>query len=68
MSQPISPLILAAERIATHNVALRSFLLRLLDPDDLGYAVSAEVGREATKLLNLPRDDSPVTRCVRPLP
>ncbi len=29
----IETLRLAAERIAAHNVALRSFLLRLLDPD-----------------------------------
>jgi hypothetical protein len=33
----------AAERIADHNVRLRSFLLRLLDPDDLGHAVTPEV-------------------------
>jgi len=33
----------AAERIADRNVALRSFLLRLLNPDDLGHAVTQEV-------------------------
>lgn len=62
MSQPTNALLLAAGRIAAHNVALRSFLLRLLDPDDLGFAVSAEVRGEATKLLNMPREDSHVTR------
>ena len=40
MSTPIE---LAAESIAERNVQLRGFLLRLLDPEDLGHAVSAEV-------------------------
>ena len=62
MSQPTDALLLASKRIAAHNVALRSFLLRLLNPDDLGYAVSAEVRREATELLSMPREDSHVTR------
>lgn len=52
----------ASRFIAAHNVALRSLLLRLLDPDDLGFAVSAEVRDEAIKLLNMPREDSHVTR------
>ena len=43
----------AADRIAAHNVALRSFLLRLLDPEDLGHAVSAEVRQKATGLLSM---------------
>ena len=43
----------AAERIAAHNVALRSFLLRLLDPEDLGHAVSQEVRQKATVLLSM---------------
>ena len=50
----------AAERIAAHNVALRSFLLRLLDPEDLGHAVSHEVRQKATSLLsmqNIERND-----------
>ena len=43
----------AAERIAAHNVALRSFLLRLLDPDDLGHAVTLEVRKNASALLSM---------------
>jgi hypothetical protein len=43
----------AAERIAAHNVALRSFLLRLLDPEDLGHAVSQEVRTKTTSLLSM---------------
>nr|DAF60668.1 MAG TPA: Iron dependent repressor [Podoviridae sp. ctwJH20] len=43
----------AAERIAAHNVALRSFVLRLLDPEDLGHAVSAEVRQRASSLLSM---------------
>jgi hypothetical protein len=43
----------AAERITAHNVALRSFLLRLLDPEDLGHAVTREVREKATTLLSM---------------
>ena len=43
----------AAERIAAHNVALRSFLLRLLDPEDLGHAVTPEVREKASGLLSM---------------
>ena len=43
----------AAERITAHNVALRSFLLRLLDPEDLGHAVTLEVRQKATVLLTM---------------
>ena len=43
----------AAERIAAHNVALRSFLLRLLDPEDLGHAVTPEVRKKASSLLSM---------------
>jgi hypothetical protein len=43
----------AAERITAHNVALRSFLLRLLDPEDLGHAVSQEVRSKASTLLSM---------------
>lgn len=39
------------ERIVNRNVQLRAFLLRLLDPEDLAHAVSAEVRREALRLL-----------------
>lgn len=43
----------AAEAIAARNVGLRSFLLRLLDPDDLGWAVSAEVRSLASEQLGM---------------
>ena len=43
----------AAERITAHNVALRSFLLRLLDPEDLGHAVTPEVRQKASTLLTM---------------
>jgi hypothetical protein len=50
------PLELAAERLADHNVRLRSFLLRLLDPEDLGHAVTDEVRRLANDLVKTPRE------------
>ncbi len=43
----------AAERIAAHNVQLRSFLLELMDPEGLGHAVSTEVRRKASILLSM---------------
>ncbi len=43
----------AAERIAAHNVVLRSFLLELQDPEGLGHAVSVEVRRKAGILLSM---------------
>lgn len=43
----------AAERIAAHNVQLRTFLLELSDPEGLGHAVSAEVRRKAQILLSM---------------
>lgn len=48
-------LLAAAQRITEHNVAMRSFLLRLLDPEDLGHAVSPEVRQRASELINMPR-------------
>ena len=45
----------AADNIAMHNVRLRSFLLRLTDPEDLGHAVSAEVRSIASALVLTPR-------------
>lgn len=53
----------AAERITGHNIQLRAFLLRLLDPDDLGYAVTAEVRELASRLLVMERmkDESSTT-------
>ena len=53
-----SALVLAAEAIALRNVRLRSFLLRLLDPEDLGHAVSHEVRQEALRLLLPPKHTS----------
>ena len=41
----------AAEAITMHNVQMRSFLLRLLDPEDFGHAVSAEVRELAQDLV-----------------
>lgn len=43
----------AAERIAAHNVQLRSFLLELTDPEGLGHAVTVEVRRKAMVLLSM---------------
>lgn len=43
---------MAAEAIAARNVELRAFLLRLLDPDDLGHAVSQEVRDLVRDLIN----------------
>ena len=45
------PIEKAAESIAMDNVLLRCFLLRLLDPEDLGHAVSEEVRKEALELV-----------------
>jgi hypothetical protein len=41
-----------AEALAARNVELRRFLLRLLDPDDLGWAVSEEVRQLVREILN----------------
>jgi hypothetical protein len=49
------PLDKAAEVIALHNVQLRSLLLRLLDPEDLGHAVSAEVRQLIVGIINRPQ-------------
>jgi hypothetical protein len=51
----------AAEAIAARNVGLRSFLLRLLDPDDLGWAVSSEVRRLACEQLGMKPSCPPCT-------
>ena len=51
-----TPIELAAEHIAAHNVELRALLLRLIDPDDLGYSVNQEVRGLILILLNRPRD------------
>lgn len=49
----IEALTAAAERITAHNVALRSFILRLLDPEDLGHAVTPEVRLKASRVLSM---------------
>ena len=51
MNQAKSPLVLASEAIAYRNVQLRTFLLRLLDPDDLGHSVTPEVRRLVNELV-----------------
>lgn len=43
----------AATRLADRNVCLRAFLLRLIDPEDLGHAVSPEVRNGAMHALNI---------------
>ena len=52
----------AAERITDHNIQLRTFLLRLLDPEDLGYAVTREVREKAQQLLTMERDHREMPR------
>lgn len=54
-----SPIERTAERLATHNVAMRSFLLRLIDPEDLGHAVTNEVRVLARQLVTMPRQGEP---------
>ena len=51
----MSSIELAAEAIAMHNVKLRCLLLRLIDPEDLGHAVSEEVRVLICQILNRPR-------------
>ena len=51
-----TPIELAAEHIAAHNVELRALLLRFLDPDDLGYSVTEEVRSLISTSLNRPRN------------
>ena len=52
-----SPLEMAAEAIALNNVELRVLLLRLIDPEDLGHAVSSEVRQLIAQKLNRPRGE-----------
>lgn len=51
MSIEYNALRAAAEAIAGRNVELRSFLLRLLDPEDLGHAVTHEVRQLAREMV-----------------
>lgn len=46
-------------RIVKRNVQMRAFLLRMLDPEDLGHAVNASVRAGARQLLGLPAADTP---------
>ena len=41
----------AAKAIAERDLRMRDLLMRMLDPDDLGYAVSEEVRREIRTVL-----------------
>jgi DNA polymerase II small subunit/DNA polymerase delta subunit B len=41
-------------RLVTRNMELRAFLLRVLDPEDLGHAVSVEVREAARQALRIP--------------
>lgn len=50
-----TPIEQAAELIAMHNVQLRCLLLRLIDPEDLGHAVSEEVRRLISDAVIRPR-------------
>lgn len=38
-------------RLVNRNLELRQFLLRLIDPDDLGHAVPQHVREEALRVL-----------------
>ena len=45
------------ERLAERNAQLRQFALRLLDPEDLGYAVTPEVRDCAREALGRQRSE-----------
>ena len=47
-----TPIEKATETNSQHNIELRCLLLRLIDPDDLGHAVSNEVRAEIVRVLN----------------
>ncbi len=53
----MSSIELAAEAIAMHNVKLRCLLLRMIDPEDLGHAVSEEVRELISQALVRPRTE-----------
>ena len=50
MNDEIAKIEAAAEQLAERNIALRAFLLRLVDPEDLGHAVTNEVRTLALEL------------------
>jgi hypothetical protein len=39
------------EKLVNRNIQLRAFILRIMDPEDLGHAVSMEVREEALRVL-----------------
>lgn len=41
------------ERLVNRSIDLRAFVLRLLDPEDLGHAVSDEVRQAARQALEI---------------
>jgi hypothetical protein len=43
----------AAVHITDHNVRMRTFMLRIVDPEDLGHAVTDEVRKIAGALLTM---------------
>jgi predicted nucleotide-binding protein len=43
------------ERIVDRNIQLRAFALRLLTPEDLGYAATPEIRDAARQALGMPR-------------
>jgi hypothetical protein len=51
----MSSIELAAEAIAMHNVILRCLLMRMIDPEGLGHAVSEEVRHLISQALVRPR-------------
>ena len=38
-------------RLVNRNIQLRAFIIRIMDPEDLGHAVSTEVREEALRVL-----------------
>lgn len=51
-----TPIERVAERLTEHNVAMRTFLLRLIDAEDLGLHVTNEVRVLAQELVTMPRE------------
>lgn len=42
-------------RLVDRNITMRAFLLRFLDPEDLGYTVNEALRDEVRALLGVPR-------------
>lgn len=47
------------ERLVNRNMELRTFIIRLLDPEDLGHAVSDEVRQAARDALRVKHEPLP---------